>query len=307
FVFAQSSESLGVTAAAKSGKVLPLRTYNLAEFISPIIFCVCNPTANRWLALPPSTTVPGLETNSGLHYDILEDDAAFTVVLLARRRRRRVLMETFSSTTGRWDARELAAPGAASPGIHVGTCFYWLCRDRHLSARRCQGGILRYDTARGRVSVLREPPEPEQSKGRVGRSLGSVGGRLRMCAFDIVRDDHGSSQPRKGLEGAHGVWMMTAAEEGGDRRRWRRVREEVGGGGGGRISTWCFNILFNHEEPVDFAGACGDFIVVEKEKLLLRYDLETGTKVELCSLYRFSGNLRHLCSRFHAFAFFRCM
>ena len=57
-------------------------------------------------------------------------------------------------------------------------------------------------------ALLREPPEAEQSKCRVGRALGKVGAALRLCVFDI-RDEKGDSMlPHDGLEGVHGVWLM---------------------------------------------------------------------------------------------------
>lgn len=136
-------------------------------------YYVCDPAANRWLLLPPSTISPVSAANTGFHYDASSTGLlTFTVVLLARRRRQRVRVETFRSATGRWDTREQVASGAArclgtaSHGIHAGNCFYWLSRRR--------GRILRYDAARECASVLREPAEAGRSKRRVGRSLGSV-------------------------------------------------------------------------------------------------------------------------------------
>ncbi|KAE8820551.1 hypothetical protein D1007_01293 [Hordeum vulgare] len=148
---------------------------------------VCDPAANRWLSLPPLTAALALVTRPGFHYDDANaGPLAFTVVVLALRGHGCMLVETFMSATGKWETRELItsaavavtmSPGAVSPGIHVRASFYWL----GLSG----GHILRYDISRGRASVVREPPDPDWSKGRVGRSLGSVGGRLRLCAFDI--------------------------------------------------------------------------------------------------------------------------
>ena len=212
-------------------------------------YYVCDPAANRWLALPPPPIPPTRDTASGLHYDL---DAAtgrvsFTVVLLVRARRRRLLVGTFSSATGRWDtthppgaqgaARRL---GVASPGIRVGTCFYWLSRRR--------GHVVRYDAARGRASVVRDPPEAEGSKGRLWRSLGSAGGHLRLCAFDIRDEESANMLPHDGVEGVHGVWAMDAAGA------WRRVHEAVVDD----LSAYYFNMLWGHEMALDFAGACSD-------------------------------------------------
>ena len=227
------------------------------------------PGRNRWLVLPPPPIPPTRDTASGLHYDL---DAAtgrvsFTVVLLVRARRRRLLVGTFSSATGRWDtthppgaqgaARRL---GAASPGIRVGTSFYWLSRRR--------GHVVSYDAARGRASVVRDPPEAEGSKGRLWRSLGSAGGCLRLCAFDIRDEESANMLPHDGVEGVHGVWNMDAAGA------WRRVHEAVVDD----LSAYYFNMLWlwGHEMALDFAGACSDSIFVDKNQLLLRYNLVSG-------------------------------
>ncbi|OEL31952.1 hypothetical protein BAE44_0007027, partial [Dichanthelium oligosanthes] len=79
--------------------------------------------------------------------------------------------------------------------------------------------------ARGRASVVCDPPEAEGSKGRVWRSLGSAGGRLRLCAFDIRDEESSNMPPHDDVEGVHDVWVMDAA--GG--ASWRRVHEAVGG------------------------------------------------------------------------------
>jgi hypothetical protein len=259
-------------------------------------YFVCDPAANRWLALPPPATIgPTSDTACGFHYD--NDGAtgrvSFTIVLLARARFRLVLVETFTSVTGTWATTTLDAQGvsrclgAASPGIHLGTCFYWLSRR--------SGRVVRYDAARGRATVLREPPIAERSVERMVRSLGSTGGRLRLCGFDIRDERPNCSLPHDGLEGVHGVWVMDAAGA------WRRVLQAVVGD----ISSWYFKSLFGNETPLDFAGAPGGYIVVEKNHFLLRYDLESGEKVELMSLYRDDGNLGALYRRFHAFPFYR--
>lgn len=198
--FEKTVPMLDISIVASHGRFLLARSQSR--------YYVCDPAANRWLALPPSTIAPDRDANSGLQYhvDVSTGNTVFTVVLLLPRRLRRGLVETFSSTTGTWNVRELRSEGvarclgAASPGVHVGTCFYWLSRRK--------GRIVRYDAARGRASVLREPPEAEQSKCRVGRALGTVGARLLLCAFDIRDEKSDSMLPHDGLEGVHGVWLM---------------------------------------------------------------------------------------------------
>nr|CAB3457527.1 unnamed protein product [Digitaria exilis] len=263
-------------------------------------YFVCDPEANRWLALPPPATIPPTrDTACGFCYDL---DAAtgrlvvsFTVVLLSRARFRRVLVETFSSATGRWATSVLGAQGvsrclgAASPGIHVGGCFYWLSHRR--------GRVIRYDAGVGRATVVREPPDAEGSVTRLARSLGSTGGQLRLCGFDL-RDEHPErSLPHEdGLEGVHGVWVMDAASTGA----WQRVHEAVVGD----ITSWYFKNLAGKETPLDFAGAPGGRIVVDRDHYLLRYDLESGEKVELMSIYRSDGNLGALYRRYRVFPFY---
>ena len=95
------------------------------------------------------------------------------------------------------------------------------------------------------------------------------------------------------------VWLM---DEAATRPPvWRRVHEAVLG----EMWEYYLNMPSYHEKPVDFAGACGEFIVVDKGKCLLRYDLDSGHKVPLFSLYRDTVRLGALYRRYHAFAFFR--
>ncbi|XBJ17554.1 hypothetical protein VPH35_008936 [Triticum aestivum] len=291
--FERTVPMLDISVVASHGRLLLCR--------SRVRYYVCDPAANRWLALPPSTISQSSMANSGLHYDVDESTGrfVFTVVHLVRCRRRRVLVETFSSASGRWDARELAAPGVArclpsrdeSPGIHVGMCFYWLTRRWGGGRRR----IISYDATHCRVSVLHEPPLAEKAKDRMGRSLGSVGGRLRLCAYDI-REDSESMLPsghNHYMQGVHGVWLMDAASV------WRRVHEAVVQD----VSTY-YSILIE-EPPVDLAGASGEFIVLEKLKRLLRYNLESGSKVELVNL-EIGGIWRSkLYRHYNAFPFFK--
>ncbi|KAL6838798.1 hypothetical protein ACP4OV_031512 [Aristida adscensionis] len=287
--FERTVPMLDVSFVAAHGRLLLARSKSR--------YYVCDPGANRWLVLPPSPLPPTYDAAPGLHYDL---DAAtgrvsFTVVLLIRARQRQLIVETFSSATGRWERVVLDAQGAArrlgvaSPGIHVGASFYWLSRR---GAR-----VIRYNLARRRASVVREPPEAEGSKGRLCRSLGSAGGRLRFCAFD-VRDEHsGNMLPHDGLEGVHGVWVM---DDDGGAGAWRRVHEAVVE----NLSAWYFNVVTGVEHAVEFAGACGGAIVVKRNHRVVRYDLESGDKAVLASLYRDDGNLAELYSRYTAFPFY---
>ncbi|KAM0884734.1 hypothetical protein ACQ4PT_030798 [Festuca glaucescens] len=278
--FERTAPMLGISIVAFHGRLL--------LGCSRSRYYVCDPAANRWLALPPSTIAPASVANCGLHYDASTGLLAFTVVLLVRRTRERVLVETFRSATGRWDAVELAAHGAArclgaaSPGIHIGLCFYWL------SLRR--GRILRYDMIRGRASVLREPMEATGSKGRVSRSLGSVGGRLRLCTYD-ARD----------TENVLGVWLMDGSPV-VVRPSWQRVQEVVVREA---LHYFRFSMPRSPETSVDFPGASSKFIVVDQRRCLFRYNLQTGGKVMFASLL--IGNnwrSRPLYSRYHVFPFY---
>ncbi|KAM0884733.1 hypothetical protein ACQ4PT_030797 [Festuca glaucescens] len=88
--FERTVPMLDISVVASHGRLLLCRSRSR--------YYVCDPAANRWLALPPSTISPSSEANYGLHYDV--DASRFTVVLLVRWRRRRVLVDTFSSATG---------------------------------------------------------------------------------------------------------------------------------------------------------------------------------------------------------------
>ncbi|CAM0958509.1 unnamed protein product [Alopecurus aequalis] len=289
--FERTVPMLDICFVASHGRLLLAR--------SRIRYYVCDPAANRWIVLPPSTIAPVSDANAGIHYEVdaSTGKTAFTVVLLLRRRLRRGLVETFSSTTGVWDARELRAQGvarglgAASPGVHFGSCFYWV--------NRRQGRVVIYDAVRDRASVLREPPLAEKAVSRLGRSLGSVDGTgIRLCAFDIRDEKSHSMMPHDDLEGVHGVWFLESAAAA--RPAWRRVHEAVVED----LSVWYFLAMCDSEKPVDFPGASGDFILLDQNSRLLRYDLESGRKVQLFSLYRDTSRLGALYSRFHAFPFF---
>uniref|UniRef100_A0ACD5W3S1 Uncharacterized protein n=1 Tax=Avena sativa TaxID=4498 RepID=A0ACD5W3S1_AVESA len=287
--FESTVPMLDICIVASHGRLLLARTR--------IRYYVCDPSANRWIVLPRSTIAPVCDANAGIHYEVDASTGmtAFTVVLLLGRKLRRGLVETFSSRTGDWNARELRAQGvlrclgAASPGIHVGSCFYW--------QNRRSGRVIRYDAARDRASVFREAPLAHKAvaqAARLGRSLGSVDGTgIRLCAFDIRDEKSKCMMPHDDLEGVHGVWFMEDAS-------WRRVHEAVVED----LSVWYFLSLWGKEKPVDFPGASGDFIVLDVEGQLLRYDLESGSKVLLFSLYRETTRLSALYRRFHAFPFF---
>lgn len=120
-----------------------------------------------------------------------------------------------------------------------------------------------------------------------------------MCTFDIFDEESKNVTPHDGITGEHGVWLMT--EEGADQAAWRRVHEAVVDG----ISVYVFLMLFDHDVPVDFAGARRSSILVKKSSVLLRYDLETGNKVGLMEIYRNDGRLGALYKGCHAFPFFR--
>uniref|UniRef100_K4A1M3 Uncharacterized protein n=1 Tax=Setaria italica TaxID=4555 RepID=K4A1M3_SETIT len=127
--------------------------------------------------------------------------------------------------------------GAACPGILVGTCFYWLSRQRD------------------RAMVLHDQPIVEGSVERMVRSLGSTGGQLRLCSFNIRDEQPNYSLPLDGLEGVHGVWVMDAAG------KWWRVLEAVVED----ITAWYFKSLHGHKTPLDFTGMPGGYIIAQRE------------------------------------------
>jgi hypothetical protein len=106
--------------------------------------------------------------------------------------------------------------------------------------------------------------------------------------------------PHDGAEGVHGVWFMEDAEAA--RPSWRRVHEAVLED----LSVYYFlTMMCDIEKPVDFPGGSGDFIMLNQDgEQLMRYDLESGRKVELLSLYGDTNRLHALYHRFHAFPFF---
>jgi hypothetical protein len=64
-------------------------------------------------------------------------------------------------------------------------------------------------------------------------------------------------------------------------------------------------VAIREEAPVDFANGSGEFIVLEKVGRLVRYDLESGSKVEIADL-EIGTNRRHqLYHRYNAFPFFK--
>jgi hypothetical protein len=82
---------------------------------------------------------------------------------------------------------------------------------------------------------------------------------------------------------------------------WRRMHEAVVDD----LSAYYFNMLWGIEMALDFAGACSDSVIVDKNKFLRRYDLVSGDKVELASLYRIDGKLGALYDRVRVFPFCR--
>lgn len=61
----------------------------------------------------------------------------------------------------------------------------------------------------------------------------------------------------------------------------------------------------NAATRVDYAGACGEFIMVEKHRRLIRVDLESDGMVDLASLQIGNDRLRALYRQFHVFPFFK--
>ncbi|RLN34359.1 hypothetical protein C2845_PM03G02560 [Panicum miliaceum] len=285
---------LGDHAAAFFERTVPMLDFTIEASHGRLLlgrgrtrYFVCDPAANHWLALPPPAAIPPTrETACGFCYDVDAETGrvSFTIVLLARARFRRVLVETFSSATGSWTTTMLDAQGVArclgtaSPGIRPAP------RPRRPLRRR----------ARPRDAVVREPPDTEGSVERMARSLGSTGGRLRLCGFDVRGDNPYSVLPHDGLEGVHGVWVM-------DAEVWRRVHEAVVE----NIQAWYFKTMLGIEKSLDFAGAPGGYIVLDKDNFLLRYNLESGEKVELVRFYRDDGCIGALYRRSHAFPFYR--
>ncbi|CAD6245940.1 unnamed protein product [Miscanthus lutarioriparius] len=237
-------------------------------------YFVCYPAANRWIALPPPPA--GDTVAAGFRYvvvDAASGTISFMVVLVAPDH-----VATFSSKTGEWGVKEhgahedVMAFGAWGPGIRAGNSIYWQSAAGDARAR-----VLCFDVARGgRVSAFREPPLADGGTKRVGRSLGSASGRLRLCAFDVRDNDPGNVQLHA-VEGVHGVFFL----DDGDAGTWRRAHEVVVRDD---ISVTFFGVPHGAEVPVDFTGASGSSIIVNKNQVLFRRDLEGGNKVRLFDL-----------------------
>ncbi|CAO2199464.1 unnamed protein product [Urochloa humidicola] len=91
--------------------------------------------------------------------------------------------------------------------------------------------------------------------------------------------------PHELEEGRHGVWAMDAADA-----PWERVHDAV---------------VYGREIPVDFAGASRDFIILQRDSRLLRYDFDSGVRKEITGLYADDLTLSALYSRFDLFPLFR--
>ncbi|KAL6644522.1 hypothetical protein ACP70R_016130 [Stipagrostis hirtigluma subsp. patula] len=259
---------------------------------------VCNPSNNRWVVLPQAPVASDRNTASGLWYDHDTEPGAisFVVVLLVRVRRRNLLLQKFSSDAGVWETQKLDFHGGArllgqlsrpSPGIYAGDSFYWQSQAR---ADR----ILCLDLARGRASVLFEPPEAEGSTNVRERSLGSAGGVLRMPTFSIRDTEPENNQPHDIL-GVHSLWML---EAGG----WRRTQQVVVRDS---VSMSFGFIPYGIEIPFDFASARTGDIVVQKNGQVLGLDVWTGEKRYLTDLYLYQrGRINELYGSFDVFPLF---
>lgn len=80
------------------------------------------------------------------------------------------------------------------------------------------------------------------------RALWSASGHLRLCAFDIRDEQHGSAMPHDDGEGVHGVSELESDA------LLRAARRRVHEGVVEDISAYYFGGLWGREMPVDFAG-----------------------------------------------------
>jgi hypothetical protein len=132
----------------------------------------------------------------------------------------------------------------------------------------------------------------------VGRSLGSAGGRLRLCAFDVRDNEPGDNEPHA-VEGVHGVFFLDDGDAGST---WRRAHEVVVRDD---ISVSFFGVPHGAEVPVDFAGASGSSIIVNKNQVLFRRHLESGNKVRLFDLNKQYGRMARLYNNLDMFPLFQ--
>ncbi|KAL6862432.1 hypothetical protein ACP4OV_016773 [Aristida adscensionis] len=171
-------------------------------------------------------------------------------------------------------ARLLGPGSRPSPGIFVGGAFHWTTR--RYGHRR----ILSYDMASECAWVFSGPPEADVSRQR----------------FSVMDPELKKKEPHA-VQGVHSVWTPDA------HHGWRLMQEEVVVTDG--VSMTYSRIPYGIEVPFDFAGASTSDIIVQKNGMLRRLDLQTGETPYLTDLYLHQrGRMAALYTSFDIFAMF---
>jgi hypothetical protein len=146
----------------------------------------------------------------------------FRVVVLVRLSNSRLAVKSFSSSEACWNTMEVEVEHDAAssfgddgvgPGIYAAGVFFWKSRVK------C-GPVICYDLVGARVSVIAQPPLEEGCIRRAGSSLGTTGGELRLCTFDVDAQEHYGFEVVALDDGVLSVWVREGVAASWVRRCW---------------------------------------------------------------------------------------
>ncbi|RLM73811.1 hypothetical protein C2845_PM15G17790 [Panicum miliaceum] len=220
--FQKTVRDLDIRIVASYGRLLLGR--------SPASFYVCSPKEDRWVKIPlPNTLPPSSDTAEALeyHFDAATGLMQFRVVVLVRLSNSRLAVKSFSSEETCWDTMEC-------------------------------GPVICYDLVGARVSVIAEPPVEEGCIRRVASSVGTTGGQLRMCTFDVDAQEHYGFEVVALDDGVLSVWVRESVAA-----SWVRIARVLVG-----VARWMW------------------IIVLKNRDILLRRDLVTGETEFVSNLCR---------------------
>jgi hypothetical protein len=203
----------------------------------------------------------------------------FRVVVLVRLSNSRLAVKSFSSSEACWDTMEVEVEHDAAssfgddgvgPGIYAAGFFFW-------KSRTTCGTVICYNLVGARVSVIAQPPLEEGCIRRAGSSLGTTGGELRLCTFDVNAPEQYGIEVVALDDGILSVWVRESVAA-----CWVRKAKVLVGD-----ASWMYHIFVGFEIPIDFPGASFRWIIVKKNRdLILRRDLVTREIEFVSNLYR---------------------